>query len=91
MALVLYRPTLDDKLGLEVFFGEQGTKPQTGGGYTLEILAGVLAVLGLGAGRSVAMRTIASAPTGGGFTHAPARARRRRSPDDEASSPDPAA
>ena len=45
VALVLDRPTLDDKRGLEVFFGEQGTQPQTGGGYTLEIIAGALAVL----------------------------------------------
>ena len=49
VALVLDRPTLDDKHGLEVFFGEQGTKPETGGGYTLEILAGIFAVLACGA------------------------------------------
>jgi hypothetical protein len=49
VALVLDRPTLDDKHGLEVFFGEQGTEPETGGGYTLEILAGVLAMLACGA------------------------------------------
>ena len=49
VALVLDRPTLDDKRGLEVFFGERGTDPQTGGGYTLEILAGVLALLACGA------------------------------------------
>ena len=45
VALVLDRPTLDDKRGLEVFFGERGTQPETGGGYTLELIAGALAVL----------------------------------------------
>lgn len=48
VALALDRPTLDDKRGLEVYFGEAGTKPQTGGGYTLELIAGVLAMLGAG-------------------------------------------
>src|SRR5688500_10261496 len=45
VALVLDRPTLDDKRGLEVYFGERGTDPQTGGGYTLELIAGALAVV----------------------------------------------
>jgi peptidoglycan/LPS O-acetylase OafA/YrhL len=48
VALVLDRPTLDDKRGLEVYFGERGTDPQTGGGYTLELIAGALAVVACG-------------------------------------------
>jgi hypothetical protein len=48
VALVLDHPTLDDKRGLEIYFGEAGTKPQTGGGYTLELIAGVLAVVAAG-------------------------------------------
>jgi peptidoglycan/LPS O-acetylase OafA/YrhL len=45
VALVLDRPTLDDKRGLEVYFGQSGTNPETGGGYTLELIAGALALL----------------------------------------------
>ena len=48
VALVLDRPTLDDKRGLEVYFGEAGTKPETGGGYTLELIAGALALVACG-------------------------------------------
>jgi peptidoglycan/LPS O-acetylase OafA/YrhL len=48
VALVLDRPTLDDKRGLEVYFGESGTQPKTGGGYTLEIVSGVFALLACG-------------------------------------------
>jgi peptidoglycan/LPS O-acetylase OafA/YrhL len=45
IALLGDRPTLDDKRGLEVYYGESGTKPATGGGYTLELIGGVLAVV----------------------------------------------
>jgi peptidoglycan/LPS O-acetylase OafA/YrhL len=48
VALVLDHPTLNDKRGLETLYGEQGTEPQTGGGYTLEILAGSLALVACG-------------------------------------------
>jgi peptidoglycan/LPS O-acetylase OafA/YrhL len=48
IALLLDRPTLDDKHGLEVFFGQAGTKPQTGGGYTLELIGGAVAVVAAG-------------------------------------------
>ena len=48
VALGLDRPTLDDTRGLEVYYGEEGTKPSTGGGYTLELIAGALAVIAAG-------------------------------------------
>ena len=40
IALALDRPTLDDTRGLEAYYGDDGTEPQTGGGYTLELIAG---------------------------------------------------
>jgi len=86
VALVLDRPTLDDKRGLEVFFGEQGTEPQTGGGYTLEILAGVLALLACGA---ALLRERVRPQDQVGSPRARPRARGGASDDEPA--PDPAA
>jgi peptidoglycan/LPS O-acetylase OafA/YrhL len=48
IALLLDRPTLGDRRGLEVLFGEARTRPQTGGAYTLELIAGGLAVIAAG-------------------------------------------
>jgi peptidoglycan/LPS O-acetylase OafA/YrhL len=86
VALVLDRPTLDDKHGLEVFFGEQGTSPKTGGGYTLEILAGVLALLACGA----ALLRERLRPQERVGSRARVRERGAASAEDEAA-PDPAA
>jgi len=84
VALVLDRPTLDDKRGLEVFFGERDTDPQTGGGYTLELIAGALAL----AACAVALLRERLRPK----TRERARARERpaRSSSEDAA-PDPAA
>jgi hypothetical protein len=43
LALLLDRPTLDDLRGLETRYND--VDPQTGGGYTLELIAGVLALV----------------------------------------------
>ena len=48
VALLGDRPTLDDKRGLEVYYGEAGTTGQAGGGYTLELIAGALALVAAG-------------------------------------------
>lgn len=48
IALIGDRPTLNDTRGLEVYYGQAGTKGETGGGYTLELIAGALAVLAAG-------------------------------------------
>jgi hypothetical protein len=45
IALIGDRPTLDDRRGLEVYYGEAGTRGERGGGYTLELIAGALAVV----------------------------------------------
>jgi hypothetical protein len=45
IALLGDRPTLNDRRGLEVYYGEAGTRGERGGGYTLELIAGALAVL----------------------------------------------
>jgi hypothetical protein len=68
IALLLDRPTLGDRRGLEVYYGEAGTHPQTGGAYTLELIAGVLAVLA------------AAAALARGRLHLPASRRRRERP-----------
>jgi hypothetical protein len=45
IALLGDRPTLDDRRGLDVYYGEAGTRGEAGGGYTLELIAGAVAVL----------------------------------------------
>jgi peptidoglycan/LPS O-acetylase OafA/YrhL len=44
IALIGDRPTLGDKRGLDVYYGEAGTRGVAGGGYTLELIGGALAV-----------------------------------------------
>jgi peptidoglycan/LPS O-acetylase OafA/YrhL len=45
IALIGDRPTLGDKRGLEIYYGEAGTRGIAGGGYTLELIGGALAVV----------------------------------------------
>jgi LPXTG-motif cell wall-anchored protein len=48
IALVGDHPTLDDRRGLEVYYGEAGTRGERGGGYTLELIAAALAIVSAG-------------------------------------------
>ena len=84
VALVLDHPTLDDKRGLETLYGEQGTDPQTGGGYTLELIAGARALLACG------LALVRERLRPQGQVGKRERSRERAPADDEAA-PDPAA
>jgi hypothetical protein len=44
IALVLDAPTFDDRRGLEVYYGEAGTRGERGGAFVLELIAAGLAV-----------------------------------------------
>ena len=87
VALVLDRPTLDDKRGLESLYGEQGTDPQTGGGYTLELIAGSLAMLACG----LALLRERVRPEGRLGKRERSRRDRGAAPPDDEAAPDPAA
>ena len=85
VALVLDRPTLNDRRGLEVYFGERDTDPVTGGAYTLELIAGALAVLACGV--ALWRERLAGASRG----RSGSRDRERPSAGSEDAAPDPAA
>jgi hypothetical protein len=44
IALLLDAPTFDNRRGLEVYYGEAGTRGQRGGAFVLELIAAALAV-----------------------------------------------
>jgi hypothetical protein len=44
IALVLDAPTFDDRRGLEVYYGEAGTRGERGGAFVLELIAAGLAM-----------------------------------------------
>jgi uncharacterized membrane protein YtjA (UPF0391 family) len=48
IALLLDAPTFDDRRGLEVYYGESGTRGERGGAFTLELIAAGLAFAAAG-------------------------------------------
>ena len=50
IAFALDAPTFDNRRGLEVYYGEAGTRGERGGGFTLELVAAGLAFAAGGAG-----------------------------------------
>jgi peptidoglycan/LPS O-acetylase OafA/YrhL len=88
IALVLDRPTLNDVRGFDVY---DRVDTVTGGAYTLEIIAGVLALVACGAALLRERLRPQEAVGGGGSSRARPRARGARSASDDEPAPDPAA